>query len=113
MFSTIPRIIPSKPSWPTVEVVQANEFKALLFAGAWPYLVGPGWGLAGAWPGLAGAWLRLAGASPDPWQQPRGIPVGPVRFIRLESIGNFQITNYQFNSKNSKTAVKHSCFAVF
>ena len=71
MFSTIPRIIPSKPSWPTVEVVQANEFKALLFAGAWPCLVGPGWGLAGAWPGLAGAWLRLAGTSPGPGSSPR------------------------------------------
>ena len=72
MFSTIPRIIPSKPSWPTVEVVQANEFKALLFAGAWPCLVGPGWGLAGAWPGLAGAWLAPgpSKARPDPAKQP-------------------------------------------
>ena len=113
VFSTIPRIIPSKPSWPTVEVVQANEFKALLFAGAWPCLVGPGWGLAGAWPGLAGAWLTPGRDLAGPRQQPTGIPVDPVGFVRLQSIGNLKITNYQLNSKTAKNIVKHCIFVVF
>ena len=109
MFSTIRRIIPSKPSWPTVEIVQANEFKALLFAGAWRRLVVPGWGLAGACPGLAGAWLTPGRDLAGPRQQPTGIPVGPVGFIRLQSIGNLEITNYQLNSKTAKTL----CFTMF
>jgi hypothetical protein len=66
----------------------------------------PCWDLAGAWPGPRRD-------LPGPRQQPTGIPVGPVRFIRLESIGNPEITNYQFNSKKNKTAIKNSCFAVF
>jgi hypothetical protein len=101
VFSTIRRIIPSKPSWPTVEIVQANEFKALLFAGAWRRLVVPGWGLAGACPGLAGAWLTPGRDLAGPRQQPTGIPVGPVGFIRLQSIGNLEIINYQLNSKTA------------
>ena len=95
VVSTIPRNIPSQPSVPTVEVVQANELKAWLFAGAWPCLGGPGWGLAGAWPGLAGAWLAPGRDLAGPSQPPTGIPVGPVRFVRLQSIGNLKITNYQ------------------
>ena len=56
----------------------------------------PCWDLAGAWPGPRRD-------LPGPRQQPSGIPVSPARFIRLESIGNPGITNYQFNTKNSKT----------
>ena len=77
---------------------------------------GPGAVWLAAWLGLAGpcwAWLAPGRDLAGPRQQPTGIPVGPVRFIRLESIGNLQITNYQLNSKTAKNIVKHSCFAVF
>ena len=58
----------------------------------------PCWDLAGAWPGPRRD-------LPGPRQQPLGIPVSPARFIRLESIGNPGITNYQFNTKNNKNAM--------
>ena len=33
--------------------------------------------------------------------------------MRLELIGNPEITNYQFNSKINKNAVKHSVLLIF
>ena len=54
---------------------------------------------AGTWPGTASS--------------PPGFSCARQDFMRLELIGNPEITNYQLNSKNSKTAVFYSCFAVF
>ena len=66
---------------------------------AWLGLAGPCWGLAGHGRDLAG-----------PRQQPTGIPVG---FVRLQSIGNLEITNYQLNPKNSEYAVFYNVFGCF
>ena len=89
MVSTIPRITPSQPSGPQFRLYKQMRSPPTSPATSTRIPVG----LAGAW---AGAWSGTASSPP-------GFSCARQDFMRLELIGNPEITNYQFNSKINKT----------